>query len=82
MSLLSRALFRIKMRGGGMPGLAYLLRHTFSPTEEDWLADSNSEKQNALGAIERPLRLARKYGRSRDNESKGWRQNLRQKNKR
>lgn len=64
MSLLSRAHFRIKMRGGGIPGLAYLLRQSLSPTEDDWLADSNSEKQKAISAIERPLRLARKYGRS------------------
>jgi len=65
MGLLSRALFRIKMRGGGLPGLAYLLRLTFAPTEEDWLAGPESEKQNALGALERPLRLARKYGKQR-----------------
>jgi len=64
MHLLSRALFRVKMRGGGFPGLAYLLRLSLSPTEEDWLAGSNGEKQSAIGAIERPLRLARKYGRS------------------
>jgi hypothetical protein len=64
MGLLQRALFRIKMRGGGIPGLTYLLRQTLSPTEEDWLADSENEKQGPLSAIERPLRLARKYGRS------------------
>jgi Uncharacterised nucleotidyltransferase len=63
LSLFHRALFRIKMRGGGFPGIAYLLRQTLSPTEEDWLADSDSEKQGPLSAIERPLRLARKYGR-------------------
>ena len=64
MHLLSRALFRVQMRGGGFPGLAYLLRLSLSPTEEDWLAGSNNEKQSAISAIERPLRLARKYGRS------------------
>ncbi|MBV8514427.1 MAG: hypothetical protein JO260_03915 [Acidobacteria bacterium] len=64
MSLFNRALFRITMRGGGMPGLAYLLRQSFSPTEEDWLTDSDNEKQGGISAIERPLRLARKYGRS------------------
>ena len=64
MSLFRRALFRIKMRGGGFPGLSYLLRLSLSPTEEDWLADSSGEKQGALSAIERPFRLARKYGRS------------------
>jgi putative nucleotidyltransferase-like protein len=65
MSLLSRALFRIKMRGGGFPGLTYLLRLTLAPTEEDWLAGPDTEKQNALSALERPLRLARKYGKER-----------------
>jgi hypothetical protein len=63
MGIFQRALFRIKMRGGGIPGLVYLLRQTLSPTEEDWLANSANEKQTALSAIERPLRLARKYGR-------------------
>jgi putative nucleotidyltransferase-like protein len=62
MSLLSRALFRVKMRGGGIPGLAYLLRLSLSPTEEDWLADS--DKHSAINALERPFRLARKYGRT------------------
>jgi hypothetical protein len=41
-----------------------LLRQSFSPTEDDWLADSDNEKQSAISAIARPLRLARKYGRS------------------
>jgi hypothetical protein len=64
MSLFHRALFRIKMRGGDIAGIAYLLRLSFSPTEEDWLADSEKEKQNVAGVLGRPLRLARKYGRS------------------
>jgi Uncharacterised nucleotidyltransferase len=63
MSLVGRALFRIKMRGGGFPGITYLLRQSLSPTEDDWLRDSESEKQGAFSALERPFRLARKYGR-------------------
>ena len=63
MSLLSRAFFRVKMRGGGFPGLTYLLRLSLSPTEEDWLRDSENEKRGAISALERPFRLARKYGR-------------------
>jgi len=63
MSLIRRAHFRIKMRGGGIPGLTYLLRQSFSPTEDDWLVDSDDEKLSGIRAIERPLRLARKYGR-------------------
>jgi hypothetical protein len=64
MSLFRRAFFRINMRGGGFPGVVYLLRQSFSPTEEDWLADAEHEKQGVVSAIERPFRLARKYGRS------------------
>jgi hypothetical protein len=64
MGLLRRAIFRVKMRGGGLPGLTYLLRLSLSPTEEDWLAHSEHEKQGAISAIERPFRLARKYGRT------------------
>ncbi len=65
LSLLNRALFRMKMRGGGLPGITYLLRLSLAPTEEDWLAGPEREKQTALSAIERPLRLARKYGRQK-----------------
>jgi Uncharacterised nucleotidyltransferase len=64
LGLFQRALFRIKMRGGGIPGLTYFLRLSLSPTEEDWLAHSENGKQSAVSAIARPFRLARKYGRS------------------
>jgi Uncharacterised nucleotidyltransferase len=64
LGLFHRALFRIKMRGGGIPGLTYFLRLSLSPTEEDWLAHSENGKQSAVSAIARPFRLARKYGRS------------------
>ncbi len=64
MSLFGRAMFRVKMRGGGFPGLTYLLRLSLSPTEEDWLAHSESDKQGAKSLLERPFRLARKYGRT------------------
>jgi hypothetical protein len=65
MRLLSRARFRVKMRGGGFSGFAYLFRLSLAPTEEDWLAAPEGEKRTALSALERPLRLARKYGRQR-----------------
>jgi hypothetical protein len=64
MGLVRRAFFRLKMRGRGLSACAYLLRLLFAPTEEDWLAGPDSEKQTAASAVERPLRLARKYGRS------------------
>jgi hypothetical protein len=76
LSLFQRALFRIKMRGGGIPGLTYLLRLSFSPTEEDWLAHSEIGKQSAVSAIARPFRLARKYGRSEKQVQEARAQNL------
>ena len=62
--LLERAAFRIRMRGGFPRGLAYLLRLSVSPTEEDWLAGAEEKRAGTLDAISRPFRLARKYGRS------------------
>jgi len=61
--LLGRAAFRIRMRGGFPPGIAYLLRLSLSPTEEDWRAGTEEKRAGMLDAISRPFRLARKYGR-------------------
>jgi Uncharacterised nucleotidyltransferase len=61
--LLGRARFRIRMGGGFLPGLAYLLRLSLSPTEEDWVAGAEEKRPRMLDAISRPFRLARKYGR-------------------
>jgi hypothetical protein len=61
--LLGRAAFRIRMRGGFLPGVAYLLRLSLSPTEEDWVAGAEEKRPGILDAISRPFRLARKYGR-------------------
>jgi len=55
--LVERAAYRLRMRGSFFAAPAYLLRLTFSPTEEDWQAGS------ILDTLRRPLRLARKYGR-------------------
>ena len=62
--LLRRAAFRIRMRGGLPPGIAYLLRLSLSPTEEDWRAGTEEKRAGMLDAISRPFRLARKYGRN------------------
>jgi hypothetical protein len=62
--LLGRAVFRIRMRGGFPPGIAYLLRLSLSPTEEDWRAGSEEKRAGMLDVISRPFRLARKYGRN------------------
>ncbi len=61
-SILERAMFRIRMRGGFFPGVAYLFRLSFSPTEEDWVAGAENKRHWFLDALGRPFRLARKYG--------------------
>jgi hypothetical protein len=62
--LIERALFRLRMRGGVLSAPAYLLRLSLSPTEEDWQARGAVSASPWLDALRRPLRLARKYGRS------------------
>src|SRR5712692_1708804 len=61
--LFERAAFRMRMRGGLLSAPAYLLRLSFSPTEEDWMDASGKNRPGFLDAIRRPFRLARKYGR-------------------
>jgi hypothetical protein len=67
--LLQRAAFRLRMRGGLIAAPAYLLRLTFSPTEEDWMDGTGAEvkRHSFLDAVRRPFRLARKYGRDNKN---------------
>ncbi|SRR6266446_9559345 len=64
--LFTRALFRMRMRGGLIAAPAYLLRLSFSPTEEDWMAGADREvkRRGFFDALRRPFRLARKYGRN------------------
>jgi Uncharacterised nucleotidyltransferase len=64
LGLRKRAAFRVRMRGGFLPGVAYLLRLSLSPTEEDWAVQAEDERPRLLDAISRPFRLARKYGRN------------------
>jgi hypothetical protein len=61
--LLQRALFRTRMRGRWLPGAAYLLRLSFSPTEEDWAQGEGTPRLRLVEALQRPWRLLRKYGR-------------------
>jgi hypothetical protein len=61
--LLQRAAFRMRMRGGRIAGPAYLLRLSFSPTEEDWVTGAEEKRPWLLDALARPFRLLRKYGR-------------------
>ena len=60
--LRERALFRVKMAGGGVRGIQYLLRLSLSPTEEDWVEGAEDRRSWIWDAVRRPLRLLRKYG--------------------
>jgi Uncharacterised nucleotidyltransferase len=59
--LFARALYRVRMRGSAVAGLGYLLRLTFSPTQEDWPAGMENEHDGRFAALRRPVRLAKKY---------------------
>ena len=63
--IFERATFRMRMRGGFFSGPAYLLRLSFSPTEEDWVEGPENKRHWFLDALGRPFRLARKYGSDR-----------------
>ncbi|HEV1995947.1 MAG TPA: nucleotidyltransferase family protein [Candidatus Acidoferrum sp.] len=65
--LFERAAFRLRMRGNLIAAPAYLLRLSFSPTEEDWKEGGEGSPHKFLDMVRRPFRLARKYG--RDNKS-------------
>ena len=64
MGIAERAVFRVKMRGGFWDGLAYLVRLSLSPTEEDWVAGTETKRSWLRDALGRPLRLARKHGKN------------------
>jgi hypothetical protein len=59
--LFSRAIYRMRMRGSLVSGFGYLLRLTFSPTQEDWQAVPKKDHDHHLAALRRPVRLAKKY---------------------
>lgn len=61
-----RAVFRLRMRGGLISAPVFLLRLSFSPTEEDWMDGAGAEvrRHSFFDAVRRPFRLARKYGRA------------------
>jgi hypothetical protein len=61
--LFERAMFRLRMRGGLLTAPPYLLRLSFSPTEEDWQTGGKISHNRLLEALRRPFRLARKYRR-------------------
>jgi hypothetical protein len=43
--------------------VAYLLRLSLSPTEDDWSKEKGGNRSTFVDAISRPFRLAKKYGR-------------------
>jgi hypothetical protein len=51
------------MRGNFFEGLAYLLRLSISPTEEDWVPEGKGNRPGLVEAIRRPFRLAKKHSR-------------------
>jgi putative nucleotidyltransferase-like protein len=59
--LFARALYRLRMRGNMVSGLGYLLRLTFSPTQEDWSPGGEKNRDGRFAALRRPVRLAKKY---------------------
>jgi len=63
LGLLERAAFRLRMRGNFLAAPGYLLKFSFSPTEEDWQTSGQGSDNWLLDALRRPFRLARKYGR-------------------
>lgn len=62
-SLFERVAFRLRMPGSRIAAPAYLLRLTFSPTEEDWQPDGEIKQNRLFDSFRRPFRLARKYAR-------------------
>lgn len=62
LGVLERAMFRMRMRGGLIAGPIYLMRLSFSPTEDDWATPQKGKRGKLLDALRRPFRLARKYG--------------------
>lgn len=64
--LMRRAAFRMVMNGGGLTGAKYLLRLTFSPTEDDWKVGAENRPARLRDALLRPLRLAKKYGKGNE----------------
>jgi hypothetical protein len=61
--LLERAAFRMRMRGGWINAPAYLMRLSFSPTEEDWGEGGEKNPGWLREMMRRSIRLARKYRR-------------------
>jgi Uncharacterised nucleotidyltransferase len=57
-----RAMFRLRMAGGGVAGAAYLMRLSLSPTQEDWESGAAERRSWLWDAVRRPFRLLRKYG--------------------
>lgn len=66
LGLLESAAFRLRMRGSFLAAPAYLLRLSFSPTEDDWQVNGRISSNRFLDAMRRTLRLVRKHGRDKN----------------
>jgi len=55
-------MLRLRMAGGGLTGAGYLMRLSFSPTQEDWMKGAEERRSWLWDAVRRPFRLFRKYG--------------------
>lgn len=60
-----RASYRVATGGGGMAGLFYLGKLTFSTTEKDWLSAEDSTESALRGVPRRLRRLVKLYGNPR-----------------
>jgi hypothetical protein len=58
--LAQRAMFRWRMGGGAFGGTSYLVRLSFSTTEDDWAEGQRGSRVWEM--LRRPFRLLRKYG--------------------
>lgn len=61
-SLPARAMYRLKMAGGGLFGAVFLMRLSLSPTHEDWAQGPDAHTSWWWDSLRRPFRLFRKYG--------------------
>jgi hypothetical protein len=68
LGIVRRANFRVKMCSDLLSGLAYLLRLSLSPTEEDWSEGDEGNRSSIVETLSRPFRLSRKYSRRSPDE--------------
>lgn len=82
LGLFSRARYRVSMSGGGLTGMAHLVRLTLAPTQEDWGAETTAAGSRLAASSDADLepgtpswaparriaRLAKKYRRTKKSD--------------